>query len=64
MGEGVLKPGKKRGVVEGPRRRGNGGVGIPEGKRERVGDSEPIAVDFKICGSVGGYERNFEGCGG
>ena len=68
MGEGVFKPGEERGVVKGPWRRGGrgggGGVGIPERKRERVGDSEPIAVDFEICGSVGGYECYFQGCGG
>lgn len=40
-----------------------GGVGVPPGEWEGVGEGQPVTVDFEIGAAVGGDQEEFHGGG-
>lgn len=58
--EEFLEVSEERRIIEGPLA---GGVGIPAGERERIGEGEPVAVNFEVGAAVGRDEEEFDGGG-
>lgn len=38
-------------------------IEVPVGKRKGMGESKPVAMDFKVCAAIRRDEKEFDTCG-
>lgn len=59
-GEETFKVSEEGGVVEGP---WASLINVPAGKREGMGESKPVAMDFKVCAAIARDEKELDAGG-
>lgn len=59
-GEETFKISEEGGVVKGP---WASLIKKPAGEREGMGESKPIAMDFKVCAAIARNEKELDACG-